>query len=84
MDTSLTTFYINNLFYRANYRASYWASYRASYFGLLYRTKNTNEIMEYIGLKYVDGSSILKPIWFYNGLLELTIPNKPKSPKSKI
>ena len=46
--------------------------------------KNTSEIMQYVGLKHREHfrSVILKPM-IEKGLLELTIPQKPKSPKQK-
>ena len=46
--------------------------------------KNTSEIMQLLGLKHREHfrSSILKPLIEKN-LLELTIPDKPKSPKQK-
>jgi ATP-dependent DNA helicase RecG len=46
--------------------------------------KTTSEIMELLKLKHREHfrSNILKPM-IENGLLELTIPNKPKSPNQK-
>ncbi|WNL15924.1 ATP-binding protein [Arcobacter cryaerophilus gv. pseudocryaerophilus] len=76
MDTSLTIFYINNNFTEQ--------ATEQAILDFCIEPKNTNEIMEYIGLKHREHfrSSILKPM-IYNGLLELTIPNKPKSPNQK-
>ncbi|WP_421716634.1 Fic family protein [Arcobacter arenosus] len=46
--------------------------------------KNTSEIMEFLNLKHREHfrSAILKPM-IEKGLLELTIPDKPKSPNQK-
>ncbi len=46
--------------------------------------KSTHEIMEYIGLRHREHfrSQILKPL-IEKGLLGLTIPDKPNSPKQK-
>ena len=46
--------------------------------------KTTNEIMLFLGLKHREHfrAKILKPL-LENGLLQLTIPDKPKSPNQK-
>lgn len=74
-DTSLTTYYLGEAQDKATEQAI---------LNFCIEPKSSSEIMEYIGLKHREHfrKSILKPM-IDNGLIELTIPDKPKSPKQK-
>jgi len=80
MDTSLTTFYLEQ---KATEQVTEQATEQAI-LDFCIEPKNTSEIMQHLGLKHREHfrSSILKPM-IKNRLLELTIPDKPKSPNQK-
>jgi len=83
MDTSLTVFYLPDMQDKSAEQATVQVTEQAV-IEFCKTPKNTNEIMEYLGLKHREHfrSAILKPM-IEKGLLELTIPDKPKSPKQK-
>ncbi len=83
LDTSVTTFYLEQNSDQANDQANDQASDQAI---LIFckDEKSMQEIMEFTGMKHKSyfRKNILKPL-IDKGLIELTIPDKPKSPKQK-
>ena len=87
MDTSLTVFYLPGMQDKSTEQATEQVTEQVTEQAVIEfckTPKNTSEIMEYLGLKHREHfrSAILKPM-IEKGLLELTIPDKPKSPKQK-
>ena len=80
-DTSLTTFYLEA---SSDQIAATEQATEQAILAFCKEPKNSSEIMEHIGLKHREHfrSAILKPM-IERGLLELTIPDKPRSPKQK-
>ena len=73
LDTSTTIFYLNTE-----------QATEQAIVNFCNTPKTTSEIMQFLGLKHREHfrAEILKPL-LENKILELTIPNKPKSPYQK-